>query len=140
MLTYENRRAQTFRFAVLLACAFTLRCACAGTAPSGSVHGKIVDASGIGVEGVDLSVYGTDANHPIASAVSGADGTFTIPGVSVGDSLSVKAFHKGHPFDQGAEKIGVAVAADKVTEVGSLELKIITHHHRKPATNPATQP
>jgi hypothetical protein len=141
MLRIPTRRLHAFLFPVLLLCAVAARFAYAGTAPSGSMHGKAVDADGIGVEGVDISVYGTDTDHPIATAVTGADGSFSISNVTPGDSLSVKAFHKGHPFDQNAEKTGVAVAADHPTDVGSLELKIIMHHHKKPATTAAaTQP
>ena len=86
-------------------------------------------------------MYGADSAHPIASSVTAADGTFTITNVTPGDSLSVRASHTGHPFDQSAEKTGVAVTADHATDVGSLELEIILHHHKKPATTAAaTQP
>jgi hypothetical protein len=99
----------------------------ARAAANGSVVGVVVDSDRKGVEHVDVRIYAADdkdAKTPLASAVTAADGKFTLKDVPVGTNYTVKAVKRKSFLGVRAEKADVSVQDGKATDVGELELKV----------------
>lgn len=81
--------------------------------PRGTITGRIVDAGGAGVPGITVGIGGLDAGPDKRTAVTGADGTYTIADVPVGTYANVVASAPG--YDRALIKnVTVAVGAPGV--------------------------
>lgn len=97
----------------------------ADKATMGHITGMAVDADGIGVAGVSVIVHRAGENaKPLGTAMTDEKGLFRVDVPAPASDLVVDLKGDVKPFPTTATKTGVAVEADKTTDLGKIEMKI----------------
>ncbi len=95
--------------------------------PHGSVSGRVIDASGTGIEGVTVTLHsqGPDGRETMSqvSAVSGADGAYAIETVPAG-RISASAAGNGYVSELVSEIASGRMKGEALEANGSLEIDV----------------